>query len=221
MKKLVLAALTVMGACTASAQNCCSCDTVVIEPQFPLSERDTKTSFLYFNDEWLPDADVDADSILTAQVKKDQYRNRAMFMTVSPTYFARIKAQAGKCMKKLTPRCEFPGGDAKLQEWIKENMRIPEDFKGVENVEVAFIVNPDGTISSPRLLRPAKNEAANAEALRLVSALPRFRVKYFTPKKSVITYVLPLRFKEPGLILICGNNPFATEGTPKQNAGKD
>ncbi len=30
------------------------------------------------------------------------------------------------------PQCEFPGGNGKLKEWLDENIRIPEGYKGNE-----------------------------------------------------------------------------------------
>ena len=90
--------------------------------------------------------------------------------------------------------------------WLDANIRIPEGFTGMERVVVQFYVNPDGSITEPRIIRrPSKNDAVNAEALRLVNALPKFRVKYSTPKKHRFRYNLPITFKEPGAVFIRGN----------------
>lgn len=70
---------------------------------------------------------------------------------------------------------------------------------------VQFYVQPDGAITDAKLFRPSKNDAANAEALRLVNAMPKFRVKFFTPKRTRLRYNLPIRFKEPGAMFIRGN----------------
>lgn len=51
-------------------------------------------------------------------------------------------------------------------------------------------------------MRPSKNEAANEEALRLANALPKFRVKYFTPRKGNLNYSIPITFREPGAMYI-------------------
>ena len=61
---------------------------------------------------------------------------------------------------------------------------------------VKFIIHPDGTVTDPELLKSSKNDAVNAEALRLVSKLPKFHVKYYTPKKVPIAYNLPVIFQE-------------------------
>ena len=209
MKKLFLVSLIIIQSCIAFAQNCCVNDTIVREIQFPLTEHDTETIFFYFNNEWIPLAyenEIHADSIQSAEIKNDEYGNRAVFFTVSPGYLEHIKAEQRKYFINLDAQCEFPGGNGKLKEWIEENIRIPEGFKGSERVLVEFTVHPDGSVSDPSIYRrPSKNEAVNQEALRLVNALPKFRVKYFTPQKKNFHLTLPITFKEPGAIFIRGD----------------
>lgn len=208
MKKLFLIPLIIVQSCIAFAQSFCVNDTIVREIQFPLTLQDTKSEFFYFNNEWIPGAHpglVSADSIQKAEVKNDEYGNRALFLTVSPETLAQIKAEARKIWVYDEPRCEFPGGNGKLKEWIAENIRIPEGFKGSERIFVQFTVHPDGSISDATIIRrPSKNEAVNQEAIRLVNALPKFCVKYYTPQKKNIHLFLPITFKEPGVIFIRG-----------------
>ena len=210
MKKLFLISVIIVLLCIAFAQDCCVNDTVVREIQFPLTERDTETIFYYFNNEWIPLAygnEIQADSIQSPEIKHDEYGNRAVFFTVSPGYLEYIKAENRKYFINLDPLCEFPGGNGKLKEWLDENIRIPEGFKGSERVMVQFTVHPDGSISDPTIIRRrSKNEAVNQEALRLVNALPKFRVKYYIPHlKKNFHLILPITFKEPGAIFIRGD----------------
>lgn len=209
MKKLFLISLLIVKACIAFAQNFCENDTIAREIQFPLTERDTETVFYYYNNEWIAGADhwmVPVDSIQKIEVKNDEYGNRALFLTVSSETHAHIKAEARKIRFCDIPQCEFPGGNGKLKEWIDENIRIPEGFKGCERVFVKFTVHPDGSISDAQIFRsPSKNEAVNQEALRLVNALPNFRVKYFTPQKKNLYLTVPITFTEPGVIWIRGD----------------
>ena len=209
MKKLFLISLIIVQTCIAFAQDCCVNDTVVREIRFPLTEQDTETVFYYFNNEWIPLAyenEIQADSIQSVEIKNDEYGNRAVFFTVSPEYLEYIKAENRKYLINLDPRCEFPGGNGKLKEWIDENIRIPEGFKGSERVMVQFTVHPDGSISDATIYRRrSQNEAVNQEALRLVNAMPKFRVKYYTPQKKNLHFTLPITFKEPGAIFIRGD----------------
>lgn len=208
MKKLFLISLIIGQACIAFAQNNCENDTIAREIQFPLTERDCETVFYYFNNEWIPGAGLDMvprDSIQAAEIKNDEYGNRAVFLTVSSETQDRIKAEARNTWPYLEPRCEFTGGNGKLKEWLDENIRIPEGFKGSERVFVKFTVHPDGSISDATIYRRrSQNEAVNQEALRLVNAMPKFRVKYYTPQKKNLHLTLPITFKEPGAIFIRG-----------------
>lgn len=214
MKKIFIIALMIAQVCAAFTQNCCENDSIVIEPRFPLTEQDTKTTYIYLNDKWCQVLSwVPADSIQKAEVKNDEYGNRAMFLTVSPEteaeYDAKVRAN---WVEYPYPRCEFPGGDAKLKEWLDENIKVPEGYKGSERVVVSVKVHPDGSISNPKIMRASKNEAANREALRLVNALPNFRVKYYAPKKCSFNYIIPIRFTEPGMIFIRGGeNSFINQ----------
>lgn len=208
MKKLLLISLIIVQASIAFAQNYCVNDTIVREIQFPLTERDCETVFYYFNNEWIPGAGLDMvprDSIQAAEIKNDEYGNRAVFFTVSSETQDRIKAEARNTWPYLEPCCEFTGGNGKLKEWLDENIRIPEGFKGSERVFVKFTVHPDGSISDATIYRRrSQNEAVNQEALRLVNAMPKFRVKYYTPQKKNLHLTLPITFKEPGTIFIRG-----------------
>lgn len=220
MKKLFIISLIIAHSCIVFAQNNCENDTIVREIQFPMTERDTETVFYYFNNEWIRGAHLDnvpADSIHKMEVKNDKYGNRALFLTVSPETLAQIKAEARKIWVCDDARCEFPGGNGKLKEWIDENIRIPEGFKGSERILVKFTVHPDGSISDPTIYRrPSKNEAVNQEAIRLVNALPKFRVKHFTPQKKNLQVAIPITFKEPGAIFIRGDE--SKGNTQKQDS---
>lgn len=218
MKKLILVSLIIVQSCIAFAQNCCVNDSAVRELQFPLTEKETETVFYYFNDEWIAlpyQYVIQADSIQKADVKNDEYGNRALFLTVSPEYLDQLKAEVRKYFIHVSPRCEFPGGNGKLKEWIDANIQIPKGYKGSEDVTVKFTVHPDGSISSPKIVRPSKNKAANEEALRLVNAFPKFRVKYYTPQKCNLTYIINIRFKEPGAIFIRGGESSFINQFPK------
>ena len=151
---------------------------------------------------------IDTDSISKIELKNNKYGNRALFITVSPATMAQLKSDVHEATKDLwvynDPVCEFPWGSGKLREWINANIQIPEGYKGCERVIVKFYVQPDGSITDAKLFRPSKNNDANAEALRLVGALPKFRVKFYTPQKHRIGLMLPITFTEPGAIFIRG-----------------
>ena len=115
MKKIFLISLIIVQSCIAFAQNYCVNDTIVREIQFPLT-RDDETKFFYFNNEWIQGAHpglVSADSIQKAEVKNDEYGNRAIFLTVSSETLAQIKTKARKIWANTDTYFEFPGGNGR------------------------------------------------------------------------------------------------------------
>ena len=67
---------------------------------------------------------------------------------------------------------QFRGGDQALQEYLKTNMRYPdEDVVG--RVVVSFTVLKDGTVSDAKVVK-SLSEGSDKEALRLVNAMPKW-----------------------------------------------
>ncbi|MFA4053562.1 energy transducer TonB [Duncaniella muris] len=132
--------------------------------------------------------------------------NQAVFVTLPSETLSQLKTKADEIRKHLfenyDPICEFPGGNGLLKEWLSANNRIPEGYKGHERVVVLFKVQPDGEITDAKMLKQSKNEAVNEGALRLVGEMPKFRVKYYTPKKMPVGMALPIVFKDPNAIYI-------------------
>ena len=74
------------------------------------------------------------------------------------------------------PDCafEFPGGEDSLWAFIKENIHRPEGSREVEGmVLVEFVVEVDGSISNPQILKSLTPEL-DAEAIRVVKLMPKF-----------------------------------------------
>lgn len=220
MKRTFLVSLIAIQACIAFAQNAqnrCVNDTTFREIRFPLTEQDTKPVFCYINNEWIAGVSLDkvpADSIQKFEVRNDEFNNRAIFLTVSPETVSKLKSDIKDLWINFDPICEFPGGNGKLKEWLDANIRVPEGYKGSERVVVSFYVQPDGSLTDFKIVKNSINEAANAEALRLVNELPKFRVKFFTPRKHRIGFLLPITFTEPGAIFIKGGASSFIEEFP-------
>lgn len=69
----------------------------------------------------------------------------------------------------------FPGGSGALQSWLTQNIQYPANAKkwGVQgNVIVSFVVEPDGTISEPTIVKGV--DLLNEEAIRLIKAMPKW-----------------------------------------------
>ena len=73
-------------------------------------------------------------------------------------------------------RPQFPGGDAMLKRFIREQMVYPEEAKayGIEhNVKVIFEIDTLGHVCNPLVIEPG-NYALDWEAIRIMKLLPDF-----------------------------------------------
>lgn len=92
---------------------------------------------------------------------------------------------------------EFPGGYEGLIQYLAVSIQYPEQAKadGVEGtVSVTFVIEPDGTTSSRRVLR-SPHEALSQEALRVVREMPRWKPGRQRGKKVRVQYTLPINFQ--------------------------
>lgn len=167
------------------------------------TEELKERTFVYFNDEWIQCTDlgmVNPDYIISIEMKNDEYGNRAIFITVPPEVLEYVKEETKKRTRDLfinyDPICEFPGGQQKFREWIKDNIQIPSSLKANTRVIVKVRIMPDGTATDQKILKASDNEDANKEAMRLASILPKFSVKYCTPKKAPINVTIPVVFNK-------------------------
>ena len=103
---------------------------------------------------------------------------------------------------------EFPGGSKALLEYIHNNMIYPEDAlkDSVQGrVIVQFIVEKNGSISNPKIVSrvtfmmdPAdsiKSRPFDAEAIRLISTMPRWTPGKYKGEPCRILYSIPVSFK--------------------------
>jgi len=90
---------------------------------------------------------------------------------------------------------EFPGGIDSLFAFINNNLTYPAgDFDFEARVYVAFIVEPDGSISNKCIIRGSE-ELINTEALRLIDKMPKWKPGKCNDIAVPVRYIIPIRFK--------------------------
>ena len=93
---------------------------------------------------------------------------------------------------------EFPGGMKEMMKYIQSNLKYPEAAKaaGAEGKAfVQFVVKADGSINDVHIMRSTGNESLDAEALRVVKAMPKWRPAMNKGKAVNVKFVLPVVFK--------------------------
>jgi len=92
---------------------------------------------------------------------------------------------------------EFPGGTNALMGYLRDNMVIPDSCR--ENniqgrVLVTFIVEKDGSITKPVVVKSV-NPLLDAEALRLVSAMPKWKPGRQNGQAQRVKFTIPINFR--------------------------
>lgn len=94
---------------------------------------------------------------------------------------------------------EFPGGGMPaLMKYLGTNLRYPEELKakGTQGrVVVQFVVNADGSISDAEIIRKV-DPLMDAEALRVVNTMPRWKPGMQDGKAVAVKYTVPVVFRD-------------------------
>lgn len=91
---------------------------------------------------------------------------------------------------------EYPGGMSELMKYFSTNMRYPKEAqdKGIQGrVIVQFVVEKDGSITEAKVVRSVDPQL-DAEALRVVNAMPRWTPGKQKGKAVRVRYTLPVMF---------------------------
>ncbi|MCZ4693810.1 M56 family peptidase [Ancylomarina euxinus] len=91
---------------------------------------------------------------------------------------------------------QFPGGEKALQTWINQNVKYPElaQKNGIEGrVYIGFVVNKVGGVDRVKVLR-ASSPSLDAEALRVVSAMPKWTPGQQKGETVNVSFTIPINF---------------------------
>ena len=92
---------------------------------------------------------------------------------------------------------EFPGGTDALLEFMRKNINYPADAREKDiqgRVLVTFIVNKDGSLTEPEVVKSV-DPLLDAEALRLISVMPKWKPGTQRGKPVRTKFTLPVNFR--------------------------
>lgn len=107
------------------------------------------------------------------------------------------ESDEGEIFEVVEQNPMFPGGDKALMAWLTKNLKYPASAQenGIQGrVLVQFVVNKDGSIVDPKVLRGA-DPALDKEAMRVVSAMPKWTPGKQRGKTVRVRYTLPVTFR--------------------------
>ena len=91
---------------------------------------------------------------------------------------------------------EFPGGDAGLMKYIQKNVKYPpiaKEYNITGKVFVSFIVDKSGSVSDVKIARGV-DKSLDAEALRVVKSLPKYKPGKQKGKPVRVMITIPINF---------------------------
>ena len=91
---------------------------------------------------------------------------------------------------------EFPGGDLGLMKFIQKNVRYPaiaKEYNITGKVYVSFIVDKQGNVTNVKIVRGV-DKNLDAEALRVVSSLPKYKPGKQRGKAVRVMFTIPINF---------------------------
>lgn len=103
----------------------------------------------------------------------------------------------GEVFQVVEQMPEFPGGMDKLMEYLSKNIKYPSI--ALENniqgrVIVEFVVNKDGSIVEPKVMRSVDTSLDN-EAMRVIKSMPKWNPGKQRGKAVRVRYTVPVLFR--------------------------
>lgn len=101
-------------------------------------------------------------------------------------------------LTRVENRPQFPGGEQALVEYLRTNVHYPEETQKARiagTVKVVFTIADDGQVQNAHVQNGIPNgEVLNAEALRVVNAMPRWEPARVNGVAVPMDYLLPVTF---------------------------
>ena len=97
----------------------------------------------------------------------------------------------------VSENAEFPGGDVALSDWMRKNMKYPEECRkqGIQGrVVISFVVNKDGSIVDLETVR-SPHPALAEEGLRVVKSMPKWEPAKENGKVVRSRFNVPIMFR--------------------------
>ena len=140
------------------------------------------------------DVEVEDEIDINAEVDQDEVIEEYEFTPPEIEEEEIVEAEVFKVVEEMP---EFPGGPAKMMEYIQKNLEYPimareSDIQG--RVFVTFVVEPDGSISNTAVLRGIGGGCDEA-ALTVVQNMPKWKPGKQRGSAVRVSYTVPIIFK--------------------------
>ena len=138
--------------------------------------------------------EIEEEIEIDAEVSQDEVLEEYDFTPPEIEEEEIVEAEIFKVVEEMP---EFPGGAAKMMEFIQKNIKYPmmareSDIPG--RVFVTFVVEPDGTITNVTVMRGIGG-GCDEEALRVVQSMPNWKPGKQRGSAVRCSFTVPIIFK--------------------------
>ena len=175
----------------------------IVEMQKRLVVRDDIKPLMIIDGKEVTSLDnIDGNDIASMTVLKNpeslkEFGEKGKDGVILITTKAHEKTSSGEdALEVVEEMPEFPGGEIELMKFISRNVKYPDDAKEAGKagrVIVKFVIDKDGSISDATILRSVY-PSIDAEALRVVNAMPKWNPGKVKGEPVKVKYTLPLTF---------------------------
>ena len=118
-------------------------------------------------------------------------------VVTGPVTAVEEETDEGQIFQVVEQMPEFPGGMEALMKYLQKNIKYPsraQDNNVQGRVMVTFVVNKDGTIVDPEVIKAVDKDLDN-EALRVVKSMPKWNPGKQRGKPVRVKYTVPVTFR--------------------------
>lgn len=141
---------------------------------------------------------VAAIAVGTFAMESNTTNNKsAIIESVQTKHKARV-AKATKALDKAEVMPKFAGGESALMSYLVENVKYPAAAAKANKqgkAFVGFVVDKSGSLKDVKIMKSAGNAELDAEAIRVVKAMPKWTPGTVDGKAVDVQYTLPIQFK--------------------------
>jgi TonB family protein len=130
------------------------------------------------------------------EVEPEKTQEELELMEAIDNTNAQLKA-SGPVFFVVEEMPEFPGEEAGLRKYIATSVKYPKEAQeaGISGrVYVTFVVADDGTVRDTKIARSSGFSSLDEEAIRVVSAMPKWRPGKQRGKYVNVSYTVPINF---------------------------
>ncbi|WP_243345512.1 energy transducer TonB [Parabacteroides sp. FAFU027] len=128
-----------------------------------------------------------------------QLKKRSSSQAKTSDSTAKMQDMEETCYIIVEEMPEFPGGTDSLMKFLSKNIIYPKEAieKKVEGMVIcSFIINKRGHVSDIQITRSV-NPLLDAEAVRVIKIMPKWKPGKQVGKPTSVKYTLPIRFTLP------------------------